>query len=150
VLPTAEDPALIEYAGGCHCGRVRFAVLAPSEIEAVECNCSICSKSGFLHLIVPKDRFTLQRGSEFLIEYRFNTGIAKHWFCSICGIKSFYVPRSNPDGYSVNVRCLDSSSIHIKIIPFDGRHWERYANQLSQLSIGNSDADLRRIGSQNS
>jgi hypothetical protein len=150
VLPTAQDPALIEYAGGCHCGRVRFAVLAPGEIEAVECNCSICTKSGFLHLIVLKDRFTLQRGSEFLVEYRFNTGIAKHWFCSVCGIKSFYVPRSNPDGYSVNLRCLDSSSIPRKIIPFDGRHWERHANQLSQLSSGNSGADLRRIASQNS
>jgi hypothetical protein len=150
VLPTAQDPALIEYAGGCHCGRVRFAVLAPGEIEAVECNCSICTKSGFLHLIVLKDRFTLQRGSEFLVEYRFNTGIAKHWFCSVCGIKSFYVPRSNPDGYSVNLRCLDSSSIPSKIIPFDGRHWERHANQLSQLSSGNSGADLRRIASQKS
>ena len=150
MLPTAQDPALIEYAGGCHCGRIRFVVLAPGEIEAVECNCSICTKSGFLHLIVPKDHFTLQRGSEFLVEYRFNTGIAKHWFCSVCGIKSFYVPRSNPDGYSVNLRCLDSSSIPSKIIPFDGRHWERHANQLSQLSSGNSGADLRRIASQNS
>jgi hypothetical protein len=142
---TAQNPSLIEYDGGCHCGRVRFAVFAPGEIEAIECNCSICSKSGFLHLIVPKDRFTLQRGSEFLVEYQFNTGIAKHWFCRNCGIKSFYVPRSNPGGYSVNVRCLDSIPKNIKIIPFDGQHWELHGDQLSQLSSGNSRGDLRKV-----
>lgn len=145
---TARNPSLIEYDGGCHCGRVRFAVFAPREIEAIECNCSICSKSGFLHLIVPKDRFTLQRGFEFLVEYQFNTGIAKHWFCGNCGIKSFYIPRSNPDGYSVNVRCLDSIPNNIKIIPFDGRHWELHGDQLSQLSSGNSRRDLRRVALQ--
>ena len=80
----------------CHCGCVRFEVLAPAEIEASECNCSICSKTGFLHLIVPKSRFSLLQGSEFLTAYTFNTGVAQHLFCKICGIKSFYVPRSIP------------------------------------------------------
>lgn len=147
---TAQNPFVIEYHGGCHCGRVRFTVLGPSEIEAIECNCSICSRSGFLHLIVSRDRFTLQRGSEFLVEYQFNTQIAKHWFCRNCGIKSFYIPRSNPDGYSVNVRCLDCIATNIKIIPFDGRHWERYGHQLSQLSSGGSRDDLRRVALQKS
>ncbi|HEX7231414.1 MAG TPA: GFA family protein [Candidatus Binatia bacterium] len=144
-----QDPSLIEYAGGCHCGRVRFAVLAAAAIEAIECNCSICSKSGFLHLIVPKDRFTLHRGAEFLVEYQFNTGVARHLFCKICGIKSFYIPRSNPDGYSVNVRCLDISAKDVKIIPFDGRHWEQHSEKLTHLSSTNSSADPSRIASRN-
>ena len=139
---------LIEYAGGCHCGRVRFAVLAAATIEAFECNCSICSKSGFLHLIVPKDQFALRQGGEFLVKYQFNTGVAKHLFCKICGIKSFYIPRSNPDGYSVNVRCLDVTAKDVKIVPFDGRHWEQHSEELTHLSKTNSPADLSRIASQ--
>ena len=93
--------------GGCHCGMVRFAVLAPDEVEVKECNCSVCRMTGFIHLIVEADRFRLLSGEDKLTTYRFNTGTAKHHFCSLCGIKSFYVPRSKPDGFSVNVRCLD-------------------------------------------
>jgi len=126
---------LAKHFGGCHCGRVKFEVDAPARIEATECNCSICGKSGYLHLIVPKSRFTLIRGSEFLSSYTFNTGVAKHLFCNICGIKSFYVPRSNPDGYSVNVRCLDPETIsQIIVTPFDGMHWEQAAVKLAHLS----------------
>ena len=139
---------MIEYAGGCHCGRVRFAVLAAARIEAIECNCSICSKSGFIHLIVPKDQFTLRQGAEFLVEYKFNTGVAKHLFCKVCGIKSFYIPRSNPDGYSVNVRCLDVCARDLKIVPFDGQHWEQHSGELTHLSRTNSPAELSRITSQ--
>ena len=126
---------MAKHFGGCHCGRVKFEVDAPARIEATECNCSICGKSGYLHLIVPKSRFTLIRGSEFLSSYTFNTGVAKHLFCNICGIKSFYVPRSNPDGYSVNVRCLDPETIsQIIVTPFDGMHWEQAAVKLAHLS----------------
>jgi hypothetical protein len=126
---------LAKHFGGCHCGCVKFAVEAPAQIEATECNCSICGKSGYLHLIVPKSRFTLIRGSEFLSSYTFNTGVAKHLFCNICGIKSFYVPRSNPDGYSINVRCLDPETIsQIIVTPFDGIHWEQAAAKLTDLS----------------
>ena len=114
---------------------MEFEVEAPAEIEAIECNCSICSKSGFVHLIVPKSRFVLLRGSEILSSYRFNTGVAKHLFCSVCGIKSFYVPRSNPDGYSVNVRCLEAATISTIIVkPFDGRQWDEHADDLVHLS----------------
>jgi len=114
---------------------VKFEVEAPAQIEATECNCSICGKSGYLHLVVPKSRFTLTRGSEFLSTYTFNTGVAKHRFCNICGIKSFYVPRSNPDGYSINVRCLDPETIsQIIVTPFDGMHWEQAAAKLARLS----------------
>jgi hypothetical protein len=123
------------HSGGCHCGRVKFQVEAPEEIEAIECNCSVCSKSGFLHLIVPESRFVLLRGEEFLSAYTFNTGIAKHLFCRICGIKSFYIPRSNPDGYSVNVRCLDSNTVRkIIMVPFDGKHWDQSGRDLARLS----------------
>lgn len=126
---------MVKHIGGCHCGRVRFEVEAPAEIEAIECNCSVCSKSGFLHLIVPESRFVLIRGSEDLATYTFNTRVAKHLFCKVCGIKSFYVPRSNPDGYSVNVRCLEPSTItRIIVKPFDGKNWEGHAHALAHLS----------------
>ena len=126
---------MIKHSGSCHCDRVRFKVEAPEEILAVECNCSICSKTGFLHLIVPKSRFVLLQGSEYLSSYTFNTGVAKHLFCSVCGIKSFYVPRSNPDGYSINVRCLDNTTIRkITISAFDGKHWDENGAGLAHLS----------------
>ena len=114
------------HLGGCHCGAVRFEVIAPANIEVSDCNCSICSKAGFLHLIVPAQQFKLLSGGDALTTYTFNTGVAKHLFCSICGVKSFYVPRSHPDGVSVNARCIDEGSIEsMSIIPFDGRDWEK-------------------------
>jgi hypothetical protein len=117
---------MVTHAGGCHCGRVRFEVLAPAKLEVAECNCSICGKSGYLHLIVPADRFTLISGREALTTYTFNTRVAKHHFCAHCGIKSFYIPRSHPDGVSVNARCIDSDTIaELSVIPFNGREWEQ-------------------------
>ena len=111
--------------GGCHCGAIRFEVLAPDEIEAKDCNCSICRMTGFLHLIVESERFRLPAGADAIVTYSFNTGTAQHRFCSVCGIKSFYVPRFKPDGYSVNVRCLDDGQMRVKAIGlFDGQHWE--------------------------
>lgn len=122
---------MIRHTGGCHCGRVRFEVLAPARIEAAECNCSMCAKVGFLHLIVQKPQFKLLSGEDALTAYRFNTGTARHLFCRICGVKSFYVPRSHPDGYSVNVRCLDSASVEsLSVVPFDGKNWEASIGQL--------------------
>lgn len=117
---------MITHLGGCHCGRVRFEVQAPAILKVLDCNCSICSKSGYLHLIVPAQRFKLLAGSDALTNYGFNTHTAKHLFCSICGIKSFYVPRSHPDGYSVNARCLDPGTVQdMRISPFNGREWEQ-------------------------
>ena len=117
---------LIKHRGGCHCGRVRFEVLAPARIRVNECNCSICSKTGYLHLVVPKERFTLLSGADVLTEYRFNTGQARHLFCSVCGIKSFYVPRSHPDGFSVNARCLDPGTVEeMSLRQTNGREWEK-------------------------
>ena len=116
---------MVLHTGGCHCGRVRFEVRAPARMVVSECNCSMCSRSGYLHLIVPKSHFRLVQGEESLITYTFNTGTAKHLFCSVCGIKSFYVPRSHPDGYSVNARCLDAGTVEaITIESINGREWE--------------------------
>ena len=113
---------LVTHRGGCHCGAVAFEVDAPARVTVSECNCSICRMSGFLHLIVPRRRFRLLRGAESIAEYRFNTGTAVHLFCRMCGVKSFYVPRSNPDGYSVNLRCLDQSTLeHVSVEPFDDK-----------------------------
>lgn len=119
------------YQGSCHCGAVRFEVDAPDEVEVEDCNCSICSKSGFLHLIVPQRNFRLLAGEETLTTYRFNTGVAQHTFCKICGIKPFYIPRSNPDGVDVNVRCLQPQPVSIKIVKFDGQNWEANAAALA-------------------
>ncbi|MGI9344394.1 MAG: GFA family protein [Gammaproteobacteria bacterium] len=124
----------MKYAGGCHCGAVTFEVEAPARIECQDCNCSICSATGFLHLIVPKSRFRLLSGAENLAEYTFNTGTARHLFCRTCGVKSFYVPRSNPDGYDVNVRCLEVQPEEISVTAFDGRNWESNAAGLAHLS----------------
>jgi len=117
---------MITHRGGCHCGRVRFEVTAPAKIEVTDCNCSICSKAGYLHLIVPAERFKHVSGAEVLTTYTFNTGTAKHRFCSVCGVKSFYVPRSHPDGFSVNARCLDAGTVEaMSVVETNGREWEK-------------------------
>lgn len=125
----------VTHEGGCHCGAVRFQVDAPADLMALECNCSRCAQLGFLHVIVPASRFRLLRGEDALTTYRFNTGLARHLFCSRCGVQSFYVPRSNPDGYSVNARCLEQETVRsLAVEPFDGRDWEASAAGLAHLS----------------
>ncbi len=112
--------------GGCHCGAVRFAVRFADPPRLLDCNCSICRKTGFLHLIASAADFDLLRGAEALSDYRFGTGTARHLFCRVCGIKSFYVPRSHPAGYSINWRALDGvAAITPVITPYDGAGgWE--------------------------
>lgn len=113
---------LIHLAGGCHCGAVRFELDTPRSVTILDCNCSICSKTGFLHLIIPARHFRLLTSLDSLTSYSFGTGTARHLFCATCGIKSFYRPRSHPDGWSVNVRALDdSSALSITIQTYDGR-----------------------------
>jgi hypothetical protein len=119
--------SFITHKGGCHCGRVRFEVDAPAELIIDECNCSMCSRTGYLHLIVTADRFRITQGKDALTTYTFNTGTAKHLFCATCGIKPFYVPRSHPDGWSVNARCIDSDTIAaMNINAVDGKNWEKH------------------------
>lgn len=123
------------HAGGCHCGRVRFEVTGPADLEVHDCNCSICSKSGYLHLIVRASDFRLLQGKPDLVTYTFNSGVAKHLFCRHCGVKSFYVPRSNPNGYSVNARCLDPGTFaSMTVTDFDGRNWEENGASLKHLT----------------
>jgi len=109
---------------------VRFRVRVDA-LEALDCNCSICTKKGFLHLIVRQPDFELIRGESELAEYRFNTGVARHRFCKTCGIHPFYTPRSHPDCVDVNVRCLDAdASRDFVIVPFDGKNWEAAVENL--------------------
>ena len=116
--------------GGCHCGAVKFRVTF-SSLSLLECNCSICSKKGYLHLIVGKDDFELLTPQDKLSSYRFGTGVANHLFCSECGVHSFYVPRSHPDGVSVNARTLDDVELKdFDIKPFDGKHWDEQIHSL--------------------
>jgi hypothetical protein len=127
--------SLTIHRGGCHCGRVRFEVDAPADLEALDCNCSICRMTGFVHLIVPAARFRLLSGHDDLVEYTFNTGAAKHRFCRHCGIKSFYVPRSHPDGIDVNVRCLDPGTVRtLHVTPFDDSDRDAATAAIAHLS----------------
>jgi len=133
--PLRAGRRVTTHRGGCHCGRVRFEVDAPEIIEVDECNCSICAKFSYRHLIVPKSSFRLLSGRDSLTSYRFKTNTAEHLFCSVCGVKSFYVPRSHPNGYSVNARCLDPRTIKEQIArPFDGQSWEAHAHELEPVA----------------
>jgi hypothetical protein len=129
------------YEGGCHCGRVRFRIRADLEISTVgECNCSICTKKGILHIGVTPDEFELLSGADDLATYQFNTGVAKHTFCRHCGMHPFYVPRSDPENYSVNARCLDEFD-SIAMRPrrsFDGRNWEAAFTKWEAERVGNT------------
>lgn len=126
---------LRRYEGGCHCGAVRFEIQAPDPLPVLSCNCSRCKQLGFLHVIVPASRFQLLSGRETLSEYTFNTRTARHLFCSRCGVQSYYVPRSNPDGFSVNARCLDGIDPEtLNAEPFDGRNWEQHGASLAALT----------------
>ena len=112
---------------------MRFEVEAAARLRVAECNCSICRRSGFLHLLVSRERFRLLGGEGDLTGYRFGTGAANHLFCSACGVKSFYVPRSHPDGYSVNARCLDRETVEaVEVFPFDGANWEANVSALRE------------------
>lgn len=122
------------YSGSCHCQAIRFSVDAPETLEADYCNCSICSKSGYLHLIVPLTKFKLLSGKDSITTYTFGSQVAKHTFCRHCGIKPFYYPRSNPDGIDVNVHCLDTQDQPINVTNFDGNNWEKHAHKLAHKS----------------
>jgi hypothetical protein len=119
------DDRIKSVRGGCHCGAVRFAARLPDPpVSALDCNCSVCSMIGFLHVIVAHEDFILERGGEALTSYRFGSGAAEHLFCSVCGVKSFYQPRSHPGAWSVNAHCLDDLP-DLAITPFNGRDWEQ-------------------------
>lgn len=122
----------MRIAGGCHCGAVRFEGEVEAEPEVLDCNCSICSRTGHLHLFVRHENFTLLTGEGELTSYRFGSGAAEHLFCRICGVKSFYQPRSHPHDWSVNLHCLDEGhGLRPRVTSFDGRNWEDAATKLA-------------------
>jgi hypothetical protein len=136
----------VTHKGSCHCGAIAVEVDAPADLEAHECNCSMCRRTGFLHLIVPKSRFRLLQGMQAQTTYTFGTGVAQHCFCRHCGTRPYYVPRSNPDGYSVNVRCLDPETVKsLKVLPFDGQNWEANPS-LGHLSLEPGTPDKETAG----
>lgn len=130
------------HRGGCHCGAVAFEFESNADVEVDRCNCSICAMTDYIHLIVPAAKFRLLKGSDALATYTFNTGVARHHFCKTCGIKSFYVPRSNPNGFSINWRCVQQDTFGVVTIrEFDGVNWEANAGALAHLS--DLDKDLQ-------
>lgn len=125
----------MQHRGDCHCGSIQFTFDAPVDVTLHRCNCSLCDRVGYLHLIIPKSSFSLLSEWENVSVYTFNTGVARHYFCPTCGVKPFYVPRSNPDGYSINFRCVDPATFQqVTIEDFDGRNWEQNAGALAHLS----------------
>ena len=130
---------MLTCSGGCHCGRVKYEIKIPEKILVNRCSCSICQKSGYLHLIVPANRFKLICGEGDLLEYRFHTGVARHLFCRVCGIKSFYVPRSHPESFSVNLNCIDlPDEVDVTVEEFDGRNWSKNRKNMLKDVPGNT------------
>tara|TARA_B110000093_G_C12824625_1_gene348427 strand:+ start:90 stop:512 length:423 start_codon:yes stop_codon:yes gene_type:complete len=136
------------HRGDCHCGNVRFEFDSEPDVHVHRCNCSICDRVGFLHLIIPRSAFKLITSWDELTTYTFNTGVAEHYSCKTCGVKPFYLPRSNPDGYSVNFRCVDSATFaEVVVTDFDGQNWEENAGALAHLSQDSSGSDPGPVGS---
>ncbi len=143
-ITDTDATTIISHRGGCHCGRVRFEAEGPARLDVLDCNCSICSKSGFVHWIVAQSKFRLLCGKDDLVTYQFGTGVARHLFCGHCGVKSFYVPRSNPDGIDINVRCLDDEPRRqLHVTEFDGRDWDKGGHLLAGLSAETPSKGLR-------
>lgn len=124
----------MNISGGCHCGAVRFAAELPEPpVPALDCNCSVCAMTGFLHVMVPHERFDLLTGRDALTSYRFGTGAAEHLFCRTCGVKSFYQPRSHPDCWSLNAHCFDAP-VELEIERFDGKNWDQAKSALDDAN----------------
>jgi hypothetical protein len=133
--PAGTGDTVVRHRGGCHCRAVEFEVEAPARPTVLSCDCSICRMTGFLHLVVPARRFRISRGEDALSEYRFGTGTARHLFCRTCGIRAFYVPRSHPDGWSVDVRCIDAGTLEgWDVRPFHDADREAQTAALAHLS----------------
>tara|TARA_B100001250_G_C19767334_1_gene775393 strand:- start:924 stop:1274 length:351 start_codon:yes stop_codon:yes gene_type:complete len=111
-----------EYFGGCHCGDIKFKFYSKEFVEVWKCNCSICSLSDYEHLFVNHDDFKVIKGEELISEYSFNSETAKHLFCKNCGTKSFYQPRSHPDSYSINLKCVQEPPKINNVVKFDGKN----------------------------
>ena len=116
-----DDTLMIRYTGGCHCGEVKFSFISDNAVEIWKCNCSICSLIDYEHLFIPHEDFTLLSAQENLTAYSFGTHYANHYFCKTCGIKSFYQPRSHPEAYSVNLKCVTNPPRVERVVEIDGK-----------------------------
>lgn len=121
-----------KYSGCCHCKRVKFQFLSYTNVDILKCNCSICSMTEYQHLIIKHINFKLIKGKKCLIPYSFNTKKASHLFCKVCGIKSFYQPRSHPDSYSINYKCIKDPPKVRKIIFFNGKNFKQALKELNK------------------
>ncbi len=111
------------YVGSCHCGKVRFEVKTTLD-KLMSCNCSICSRMGWLLAFAPAEQFTLLSGADSLTDYQFGKKHIHHVFCSTCGVRSFG-HGAGPDGkesYAVNARCLEGVDLEgVPVTSFDGK-----------------------------
>lgn len=116
----------VTYSGGCHCGALRVRVTKAAPFERVlDCNCSICTKKGVLHVPAEDNEIEVLSGPDSFAVYRFGTGAAQHCFCPKCGIHVFGRPRNSPHRYTVNARCLDDFAdilANTKMVTFDGQN----------------------------
>ena len=120
-----------KYLGNCHCKSVSFEFVSEEKVTLIKCNCSICFHTNYLHLIIPHDNFKLLKGANFLITYKFNTNLAEHYFCKVCGIKSFYQPRSHKNSYSINYNSVNKPPEINKIINFNGKNFEENIQRIN-------------------
>jgi len=123
--------SLKEYTGNCHCKKISYNIICESTMSLLECDCSICKPTRYLHLIIPHKDFTLVKGKDYLKAYRFNTLNANHLFCKSCGIKSFYQPRSHKNCFSINYNCLVNPPKISEIVTFDGKDFENTVKRLN-------------------
>jgi len=113
-----------DYFGSCHCGAIKFKFKSEDSVEVWNCNCSICDMISYQHLFVKHELFEIISGRELISEYNFETGTAKHYFCKKCGVKSFYQPRSHPEMYSINHKCVTNPPAIKEVVYFDGKNFE--------------------------
>ena len=129
---------MTKHKGGCHCGAVSFEFEAPAQMSLTLCNCSICNKTGFQHVFVPHGDVTFISGKEHLTTYTFGSHTAKHTFCPSCGVKPLYQPKSHPDKYSINLRCIEPGTLTIsETIEFDGQNWDKNIDDLHKKTGSN-------------
>jgi hypothetical protein len=113
----------MNYQGSCHCGRIAFEVEGELE-QVIDCNCSHCSRKGYLLWFVPRAQLKLKTPESDMATYTFNKHVIKHHFCPTCGCApfGFGVSPSGDAMAAVNVRCLDGIDLpSLKRVPVDGR-----------------------------
>jgi hypothetical protein len=121
-------PSQSPMRAACHCQAVKLEVTLKGGLaDPRRCNCSICRMRGAVALTADVGDLRVVEGAEHLTEYRFNTGVARHWFCARCGIYTHHQRRSNPDEFGVNAACLEGvSPFDFREVPVtDGAHHPR-------------------------